>query len=182
MAMDTASWMGFAVLGSMKKNERKRAETPLILTMVPGAPATRAAIATVAVGNQARDSVRREGKVAEATAVVVTQAIAGAVPIDAAITAQPALRDLDRTKLAVHVGQVVAPILPIYAAGSPPVGSSTTTPPVATKVELDKAAEMVVAALGMPKNSKFTDVEAKKYKAFLDKLPQATKDSIVKKP
>jgi hypothetical protein len=174
MAMDTASLMGFAVLGSMKKAERTRAETPLILTLVPGAPTTRAAIATVAVGNQARDSLRREKKVAGAVLGAV-EAVAAGQPPATAFAGQPALRDLAPDQLAARLTTSLE-------VGSD-VGGVGTHVPAAKEAELRHAlglaTEMLVMAIGKSKNQLFTRDEARKFDDYLDLIPGADRDLIV---
>ncbi|TQR88537.1 hypothetical protein D8S82_00570 [Mycobacterium hodleri] len=156
MALDNSSLMGFAVLGSMKKAERKRAQTPLVLTLIPGAPATRAAIASVAVGTQARDGLRREKRAAAATVSAVTAILSGEEPASA-FAAQPALRDLAPDQLALQLGTAVSD----YA------------------VALQQATDMLIEAIGKRQNELFTVDEAAKYVDYLGLLSDETRDSIV---
>lgn len=173
MAMDTASLMGFAVLGSMKKAERKRAETPLILTLVPGAPATRAAIATVAVGNQARDSLRREKKAASAV-ITAVGAIAAGQPAATAFAGQAALRDLAPDALAAQFTAVMDREDDVRAS------AGSTDDVKALWHDLGLATDMLVEAIGRSKNQLFTTDEAKQYDYYLDLISGEDRDKIVK--
>lgn len=96
--MDAASLMGFAVLGSIKMAERRRATESLMLSMLPGPPATRAALASVAVTQQARDSVRRERKVAAAIMSLLPE-LASGTPLAVALMNSPLLCDLDADEI-----------------------------------------------------------------------------------
>lgn len=171
MAIDTASLMGLAMLGSMKKAERARAETPLVLTLVPGPPTTRAAIAAVAVGDQARDGLRREGRVAAAVLTAAEAVAAGQEP-SAAFAAQPALRDLSPEVLATRFEAI---------PGGRPRPQLEDLPEEKRLVEaLKVATEMLIAAIGRSKNQLFTEDEAAKYDDYLDMLSADTRAKIVK--
>lgn len=173
MAIDTASLMGLAMLGSMKKAERTRAEGPLVLTLVPGPPSTRAAIAAVAVGDQARDGLRREGRVAAAVLSAAEAVAAGQDP-GVAFAAQPALRDLAPEALATRFDAI-----PVARPG-PDVEE---LPDEKTLLEaLAVATEMLIAAIGRTKNLLFTEDEAAKYDDYLELLSPSTRAKIVRTP
>lgn len=164
MAIDNSSLMGIALLGSMKRAERKLASTPMMLTLVPGAPAARSALATVAVGSQARDAVRRQNRVVRDTLDVATEIIADpGTPVKDHLLRHPALKDLTVIPRFEQFGQEVAV----------PAGS-------AAEADLALAAEMVTAALTMNKGDLFSTQEAAKYQTFLDRLPAAAVAKIVK--
>lgn len=100
MAMDTGSLMGIALYGSLTAAERRRVGDSLLLTVVPGPPATKAAMSSVAVGMQARDSLRRERRVAAETITAVESVLRGDATPDAAFAARPELKDLAPAQLA----------------------------------------------------------------------------------
>ncbi len=180
--MDTASLMGFAMLGSMKKPERKRAESSLVLTLVPGPPATRAAIATMAVSNQARDGFRREMRVASAV-VGATEAIAAGESAVAAFAGQSALRDLAPDQLAARFAAAFPVVDPEVAPTAPPqVGGAGPDELTVARLReaLHLATEMVVTAIGRTKGSRFSTDEALVYDDYLDLLSGKVRDQIVK--
>lgn len=65
----------FAMLASMKAVERKRATTPLVLTMIPGPAATRSMMSALAVTTEVRDGLRRERQVASGVIMAIQSAI-----------------------------------------------------------------------------------------------------------
>jgi hypothetical protein len=184
MATDNTTLIGLIPFVALKKAESRRARDA-VLTLVPGSPTTRAALASFAVTNQARDSLRREKKVAEAMLGVVEGVVAGQTPA-VAVANQAALKDLAPDQLATRLTGI------IERSGEEGEGSASTGE-TAGEVEkaveaaaaeaqkvLDVATAMLVEAIGRAKDQLFTEDEAKPYEAFLAELPQATRDKIVK--
>lgn len=198
MAMDTSSLMGFAMLGTMKKAERKRAQTPLVLTMIPGPPSTRAAFATVAVGNQASEGLRREKKVAAAVLGAI-EAVAAGQPAATAFAGQAALGDLAPDQLASRLRS----ILDRGTEESQGAAGTGETKPDETKAEIEAAVEaavekavaetraeaqkvlalattMLIGAIGRPKDQLFTEDEAKPFADYLAQVSAEDRTKIVK--
>ncbi|GAB3014018.1 hypothetical protein GCM10011376_08630 [Nocardioides flavus (ex Wang et al. 2016)] len=164
-------------LAAMKKAERKRAEEATFLTLVPGTAATRAAFGALAVGTVAKDSLRRERKAAAAV-ISALEAIVGGQPATAAFAAQPALRDLAPDTLAAQ----------FTAAVDRDDGGRTTRAVAGESGESTKelwnalglATEMLIEAIGRTKNLLFTADEAEPFDDYLDLLPGADRDKIVR--
>lgn len=192
MAMDTSSLMGFAVLGSMKKAERKRAQTPLVLTMIPGPPSTRAAFATVAVGNQASEGLRREKKVAGAVLGAIEAIVAG-LPAATAFAGQAALSDLAPDQLANRFTSIVDRETGV-SHGSARTGESPENPETGAaavekavaeaRAEAEKvlalATTMLIGAIGKPQDQLFTEDEAKPFADYLAQVSAEDRAKIVK--
>lgn len=182
MAMDTSSLMGFAVLGSMKKAERKRAQTPLVLTMIPGPPSTRAAFATVAVGNQASEGLRREKKVAGAVLGAIEAIVAGQ-PAATAFAGQAALSDLAPDQLASRFTGIVDRETE-ESHGSAETGESPEKAVAEARAEAEKvlalATTMLIGAIGRPKDQLFTEDEAKPFADYLAQVSAEDRAKIVK--
>ncbi len=172
MAIDPAL-MGVLSLSTMKKAERTRAEEGTFLTLVPGPPATRAMFSAFAVGNVARDSLRREKKAATAVLAAVEAIVAGSTATDA-FAAQPALRDLAPDVLASRFSDSFGAV----DGGVRPSGGSNDTKELWTALHL--ATDMLIEAIGRTKNQLFTSDEAVKYDAYLDLVSGAERDQIVK--
>jgi hypothetical protein len=68
--------MPFAMMVASPRETSRRASEPLVMTMLPGPPAQRAAVAAVAVTQQAESSIRRERVVARTVADAVQEAAA----------------------------------------------------------------------------------------------------------
>lgn len=100
--------MPMAALAASNRRTRRRVRDPLLLTLVPGAPAVRSAVAAVAVTQQAEQSLRRERRVAEETAAVVDSAARGTAVDRAALEQVPALRDVASDQLAQVVQDAAA--------------------------------------------------------------------------
>ena len=175
MATDpNATLIGLIPFVALKKAEAKRAQDA-VLTLVPGSPTTRAALASFAVTNQARDSLRREKKAAAAVISAIEAVVAGQ-PAATAFAGQPALRDLAPDALAAQFTAVVDRDDEIRSSAA---GRSETT----TKelwAALGLATAMLIEAIGRTKNQLFTTDEAEKYDDYLDLLSGEDRDQIVK--
>ena len=97
--------MAFAILAALKTADRRRAESALLMSMVPGPPARRAALATIAVGTQARDAVRRERKAAAAIISAISR-IARGESAAHVLLADPTLCDLDAEEIFEQVREM----------------------------------------------------------------------------
>lgn len=183
MAMDTSSLMGFAVLGSMKKAERKRAQTPLVLTMIPGPPSTRAAFATVAVGNQASEGLRRERKVAGAVLGAIEAIVAGQ-PAATAFAGQAALSDLAPDQLASRFTGIVDRETEESHGSVETAETGETEASARAEAEAEKvlalATTMLIGAIGRPKDQLFTEDEAKPFVDYLAQVSAEDRAKIVK--
>lgn len=175
MAMAPQDLMGFAVFASMRKAERSRAQSPLMMTLLPGAPAQRAALATVAVGIQAKDAVRRETQVVAATLAVVTERARKRTPLAEAIGHQPALRDLATDGLFEGFEKG-------FEDGDDAREEPAEENPGVGRVVLEQAGDMVVAALQKTSKRTFSEEEAREFAEFLSVLPRELQDKIVKNP
>lgn len=152
---------GFAMLASMKPAERRRASTPLVMTMLPGPAAQRSALAAVAVTQQVKDSARRERRIAED----VVSAVDLAVQDPAGFTTDklrglPALRDLATDALRDKI-LALPPVVAALPAAAPA--------PVIDPQVVAQAAE-VVALLVKNNGTKLTAAETAKFPDFMAAL------------
>lgn len=135
-----AGLLEFAVLASMKRAERDRAQLPLVMTMLPGPAAQKGAVAALAVTTQARDGLKRERRVADDVVTAVTDATSGAPPLTVdKLREYPALRSIATDGLAARINEI---------------------PPPSEIVK--QAAAMVAAAIALPKDTKIPEADAQK--------------------
>lgn len=188
--MTTPDLFGFAMLMSLKTPERKRAQQPLIMTMLPGPAAQRSAIAAVAVTTQARDGLRRERRVAHETvqAVVAAAKDAGGFTTES-LRNMPALRLIatdalrDSIIAAVSGGSPAPPdngtkALPAATASPQPADRSTEVEAAKKATEDHAKADLVVvdqavkaaALLMSKKGGKLTAEESGQFPEFLARL------------
>jgi hypothetical protein len=181
---NNATMLGLIPFVALKKAEAKRAQDA-VLTLVPGSPATRAALASFAVTNQARESLRREKKVADAMLGVVEGVVAGQTPA-VAVAGQAALKDLAPDQLATRLTGIIEQS---RDEGEGSASTGETTGEVEKAVEaataeaqkvLDVATSMLVAAIGRTKDQLFTEDEAKPFAAYLDHVSAEDRAKIVK--
>src|SRR5687767_12991602 len=162
--------MGVLPFVAARKPERDRIKNAAILNLVPGSPANRAAFSAIALTTVARESVRRERRVAGAM-LGALEAIRSGDSAATAFTAQPALRDLSPDDLATRfTDSFGAP------RGSSSAGSVTDKDLWAA---LDLATEMLIEAIGRAKGTLFTTDEAEKYDDYLDLVSGDQRDRIV---
>lgn len=188
--MTTPDLFGFAMLMSLKTTERKRAQQPLIMTMLPGPAAQRSAIAAIAVTTQARDGLRRERRVATET----VQAVVAAATDPAGFTTEsmrklPALRPIatdalrDSIVAAVSGQPSTTPgggtrALPAGSSAPQPADQPATLEAAKRAAEAHAQADLVVvdqavkvAALAMSKKGgKLTAEESGQFPEFLARL------------
>jgi len=193
MANDNAAMMyGLLPIVAMNKAEASRAKNaPLVL--VPGSPSTRAVLGSFAVTNQARESLRREKRVAEAVLGVVEGVVAGQAPA-AAIAGQSALKDLAPDQLA---GRLTSIFPPPSEEGEGTESGETAPEQVEARIEaavqkaveetkveakriLDLATAMVIAAIGKDKDDLFTATQAKPFSDYLTQVSAEDQAKIVK--
>lgn len=189
MATDNnATLIGLIPFVALKKAEAKRAkDAPLML--VPGSPTTRAALASFAVTNQARDSLRREKKVAEAVLGVVEGVVAGQTPA-VAVANQAALKDLAPDQLAATLTGIIERAgdrgegsASIGAAGGgveKAVEAATAEAEAEAQKVLDVATAMLIEAIGRVKDQLFTEDEAKPFETYLAHVSAENRAKIVK--
>ena len=168
--------MGVLPFVAARKPERDRIKNAVFLNLVPGSPAHRAAFSAIALTTVARESVRREKRVAGAVLSAI-DAISAGDSAATAFTAQPALRDLSPDDLATRFTDSFG--TPGEGTGSS-VGSSGNNDVKALWTALDLATEMLIEAIGRSKGSLFTVDEAREYDDYLDLLSGAKRDEIVK--
>lgn len=189
MATDNnATMLGLIPFVALKKAEAKRAQDA-VLTLVPGSPATRAALASFAVTNQARDSLRREKKVAEAMLGVVEGVVAGQTPA-VAVANQAALKDLAPDQLATRLTGIIerpgdegegSASTGVTAGGvEKTVEAATAEAEAEAQKVLDVATKMLVEAIGRAKDQLFTEDEAKPFAAYLAHVSAEDRAKIVK--
>ncbi len=187
MATDNnATLIGLIPFVALKKAEAKRAQDA-VLTLVPGSPTTRAALASFAVTNQARDSLRREKKVAEAMLGVVEGVVAGQTPA-VAIASQAALKDLAPDQLAARLTGIIEQSDDDGSPGTGAAGDGLEKAVEAATAEaqaeaqkvLGLATAMLVEAIGRAKDQLFTEDEAKPFAAYLDHVSAEDRAKIVK--
>lgn len=168
----------FAVLASMKSAERQRATTPLVMTMLPGPPAQRSAVAAMAVSTQVKDGLRRERRVAEE----VVEAVRLAAKDPTGFSTEK-LRELPALR-AVATDSLRDAVLSLTTAASSsalPAGTSTSTstsPSVVDPKVVEQAAQ-VAALLVQKKGTKLTAAEGAKFPEFLHALTQQQRDEII---
>lgn len=158
---------------ALDKPAQSRARFPFVMTLLPGAPAQRAAMATVAVGTQARDAVRRERQVASAV-VSAAEAIAEGADATTAFAAQPALRDLNPAELATRFDAA----FPDDDEDEEEVGAEATTEQLQTA--LQQATGMLVEAIVRQKGQLFTAEQAEQFSEYLALIPDEIRVQIVK--
>jgi hypothetical protein len=147
-------------LASMRREERARANQPLLLTMLPGGAAQKTAVAAVAVTQQVRDGLRQERRVAEQTVDAVAEAAASPAAFDRDRLAQkPALRTLASDELVTRIKAI---------------------PDVAALPVVEQAADALVTAIGLGQNTLLPKADAAKYPDLVNRLTDAQKAAIFK--
>lgn len=150
----------FTLLATMRRAERSLAQGPLMLTMLPGPPSQKSAVAAVAVGTQARDSVKRQQRVAEAAVEAVTTALTTSTDVTAGELEQvPVLKDIVTPSLIDRINAV--------------------TPAVSEHL-VKLAGDLAVATLEQAKGDRLTVTEAKPHEEILKLLDDATLAKLVK--
>lgn len=150
----------FTLLATMRRAERSLAQVPLMLTMLPGPPSQKSAVAAVAVGTQARDSVKRQQRVAEAAVEAVTSALTSSADVTVGELEQvPVLKDIVTPDLVDRINAV--------------------TPAVSEHL-VKLAGELAVATLEQPKGDRLNAAEAKPHEEIINLLDDATRDKLVR--
>jgi hypothetical protein len=125
--------MPVVALSTMSQSARDRAVNPLMLTMLPVAPAMRGPLAAVALTQQAESSVRDERQAVDQTVRAVRLAATTPGGLSARqIRELPALSDADRESLANRINSAVGSIV------APAVGSVVSEAIALIKVVQEK--------------------------------------------
>ncbi|WP_426514230.1 hypothetical protein ACPPVO_28560 [Dactylosporangium sp. McL0621] len=109
----TYEWMlPVVALNAMSQQARQRALNPMMLTMMPVAPAMRGPVAAIALSQQAEDSIRQERQVSEQTvrAVEIAARTPGGVS-QRHLDGVPALAAVDRAALSRRINATVNTIV-----------------------------------------------------------------------
>lgn len=165
-----------AMLASLTSAERQRAQLPLVMTMLPGAPAHRGAVAAMAVTTQARDGLRRERRVASQVVDAVDAAVQNPGNFTTETLRQlPALRAIATDQLRDKIRSVTEPAqAAIHGAPARAGAPAAAIDPVV----LDQAVGVAVALIHK-KGSKLAGAEAERFPDFLKALSQQQRDQIV---
>jgi hypothetical protein len=100
----------FVALASMDRAARDQALQPLVLTMLPGPPAQKTAVAAVAVTQQAQEAVQNERRVANQVVAAVGEAAEKPDEFDRQALARfPALRRLATDEFVTRIKEIPTP-------------------------------------------------------------------------